>query len=174
MDRRPAGVQEALKGQRRRRPALKDHRLQIGREQDEPAKLAMLRVSRRRCPRPDGAADASLASWNGTKSGARRACSIAIFRSAMGTRSADGDSSRMRPEGSIVVMLQRPARRGGEDPALWQREGPWLLTARDDLSQCHVKPSTLMKAMMPGREGLFYARRVAEGWEVLGPLPAND
>lgn len=76
----------------------------------------------------------------------------------------------MRPAGSIVVMLQRPvARLDGEVPEL-HPGGPWMLTARDDMSVSAIEPTPELEAMMPGREGLFYARRTERGWEVLGPV----
>jgi hypothetical protein len=28
-----------------------------------------------------------------------------------------------------------------------------------------------LEAMMPGKGGLFYARRVGEGWDIIGPVP---
>lgn len=76
----------------------------------------------------------------------------------------------MSEEGSIVVMLQRPvARLDGEVPEL-HPDGPWMLTARDDLAVWAIMPTPELEAMMPGREGLFWARRTERGWAIVGPV----
>jgi hypothetical protein len=104
-----------------------------------------------------------------------RLVSVGCFRLAMGTRRDDRDSRHMQPPGSIVVMLRRPARRLVEVLQLYPPDGPWALTPRDDLAHSvPIMPTPRMQTMMPGREGLFYARRTEAGWEIIGPLPAND
>jgi hypothetical protein len=81
----------------------------------------------------------------------------------------------MPPTGSIVVMLQRPvARLDTAIPQLHPNDAPWLLTSRDDTRTFAVRPTPLLQTMMPGKQGLFYARRMPVGWEIIGPLPAND
>jgi hypothetical protein len=92
-----------------------------------------------------------------------------------GTSAANWDSSDMQPPGSIVVLLQRPTVRLDTDiPQLHPPDAPWLLTARDDFTISAIRPTPAMHEMMPGREGLFYARRIAGGWDIIGPLQAND
>lgn len=73
------------------------------------------------------------------------------------------------PPGSVVVLLQRPAVRLDGLPEL-HPSGPWLLTARDDMTVSAIEPTPELEAMMPGREGLFHARRVGEGWEIVGAV----
>jgi hypothetical protein len=82
----------------------------------------------------------------------------------------------MIPPGSIVVMLFRPRARL-EGPASNERwlppepGGPWML---DDGSGTidAITPTPELEAMPPGGQGVFYARRTAVGWDIIGPIDA--
>jgi hypothetical protein len=75
----------------------------------------------------------------------------------------------MRTPGSVLVMLRRPKMTLGEVPQLYPPDGPWALTPRDNPNQTvAIEPTPVMQAMMPGREGLFYAIGVGAGRAILG------
>ena len=80
----------------------------------------------------------------------------------------------MRPDGSIVVMLLRPTARlegpkGNKRRLIPPAGAPWLLDDGGGIVEA-ITPTPAMHAMMPGREGLFYARRVEGRWEIIGPV----
>jgi hypothetical protein len=74
------------------------------------------------------------------------------------------------PPDCVVVMLRRPKLKLGEVPQFYP-DGPWALTPRDDMdNSVPIQPTPELQAMMPGREGLFYARRIVGGWDIIGPV----
>jgi hypothetical protein len=85
----------------------------------------------------------------------------------------------MRPEGSIVVMLFRPRARLVEDAAGRERRlppesgAPWMLDDGGGVIET-ITATPELEAMLPSGQGLFYARRIDGGWDVIGPVGGPD
>jgi hypothetical protein len=54
----------------------------------------------------------------------------------------------------------------------WRSDPTKAIAARDDMSVSDIEPT--LEAMMPGQEGLFYARRTEHGWDITGPASTDD
>ncbi|HEX4197586.1 MAG TPA: hypothetical protein VHZ26_09090 [Caulobacteraceae bacterium] len=77
----------------------------------------------------------------------------------------------MPPPGSIIVKLQRPlSRLDTEIARLFPADGPWLLQDQHAVVDA-ITPTAELEAMMPGRQGWFYARRTERGWDIIAPAP---
>jgi hypothetical protein len=80
----------------------------------------------------------------------------------------------MRPEGSILIMLFRPRARlegpeGQERCLPWEPGAPWMLDDGGGTIEA-ITPTPELEAMLPRGQGVFYARRIKGGWDIIGPV----
>jgi hypothetical protein len=123
---------------------------------------------------PSGGLTTRLTSWNGTKWGGRRDCSSGCLRLAIGNLIDQRRLKQNEARGSVIVMLFRPGRRLEDREAVDRRAPPrpevrWVLDDGGGVIEA-IGPTPELEAMLPRGQGVFYARRVESGWDIISPV----